>query len=74
MIGGMDDQQQAPTWKVILGAIVLIAFLVVPVWEHWLLMLILSGPLIGVLFIWALIRAVNRRDDPHHAKRPPDGP
>jgi hypothetical protein len=54
----MSDQQQAPTWKVILGSIVLIAFFVLPIWEQWLLALILSGPLIGVLFIWALIRTL----------------
>jgi hypothetical protein len=32
------------------------------------------GPLAGPWLIWHLVSRINRRDDPRHAKRPPDPP
>jgi membrane protein implicated in regulation of membrane protease activity len=28
----------------------------------------------GIVFVWLVVRWSNRRDDPRHAKRPPDAP
>ena len=29
---------------------------------------------VGIVFVWLVVRWSNRRDDPLHAKRPPDAP
>jgi hypothetical protein len=29
---------------------------------------------IGAYVVWSVLRYINRRDDPRHAKRPPDPP
>lgn len=73
-IGGMDKTEQAPLWKVIIGAIVFISIFVLPIWTEWIIVLAYGSPILGALFIWEIVRQINRRDDPRHAKRPPDPP
>lgn len=70
----MENPNQTPAWKTVLGAVVLLAFFVVPVWEHWLVTLVVAGPFAGLLFIWQTVRQLNRRDDPRFAKRPAEDP
>ena len=37
-------------------------------------LLLYAAPLAGIVLIWAIVRRVNHRDDPRHAKPPADTP
>jgi hypothetical protein len=34
----------------------------------------IAAPFVGAYCLWATVRLINRRDDPRHAKPPPDAP
>jgi len=71
----------APRWKVAIGGLVFalliaavsLAGLVAANHQDFVAML-LASPFVGAWIVLSIVQAINRRDDPRHAKRPPDPP
>ncbi|MBI3865346.1 MAG: hypothetical protein HY290_26015 [Planctomycetia bacterium] len=72
MIGGMEIRSDT-----LAGAMIAVALHCIVIPATFLALIAAPGIFavpFGVVFIWFVVRCTNRRDDPRHAKLPPDAP
>lgn len=76
-------EKQAPLWRVVVGGAIFASIVIMPlilsgrgigIDPGFVILAALASPFLGAALIWKIVRAVNDRDDPRHAKRPPDAP
>jgi hypothetical protein len=71
------ERSMFPTWMVRLGqvtVIVLVGLAALPPRAAITLQSAYMGSIAMALWTFWIVRFINRRDDPQHAKRPPDPP
>lgn len=83
---GMDQRRRIPTWLTpfnVAGTVFVVATAVAlpQVFGDtqakralMVAVLVVLAPIACIAFILGVVRWINRRDDPHHARRPPDPP